>query len=140
MRQYETIFIVNPNLSDDDYGQVLSKYKDLIEKKNGVIVKVEEWGKQRMAYVVRKFDRGSYVLINYCSDQKEIADIELALKLDEQIILYQTVKLDDNAKVEELVPKEQPAEEKEEEAEESENKESETSEEPENTKSEDEGK
>jgi small subunit ribosomal protein S6 len=109
MRHYETIFIINPELTDEDYKAVLSKFNTLVEKLKGVMIKVEEWGKQRLAYTVKKFDRGSYVLFNYCGESGVPAELERDLKLDDRVIKFQTVKLADSADPEELIRKAQDA-------------------------------
>jgi small subunit ribosomal protein S6 len=107
MKHYETIFIINPNLGDEEYGETLSKFRDLIEKTNGVIVKVDEWGKQKLAYSLKKFDSGFYILVDYCGDPGLIVELERNLKLDERILKYQTVKLADKADPEALIREEQ---------------------------------
>lgn len=109
MRHYETIYIINPNMVDDTYQEVLSKYNDIIEKEKGILIKVDEWGNQKMAYDVGKFDRGSYVLVEYCGLSGLTAELERYLKLDDRILLYQTVKLADNVDPEELLLKEEEA-------------------------------
>ena len=112
MKHYETIFIINPNLGDEEYGEVLSKFRDLIDKSKGVIVKVDEWGKQKLAYRLKKFDSGVYVLVDYCGDPGLIVELDRNLKLDERILKYQTVKLADKADPEALVREELEASEK----------------------------
>lgn len=107
MRHYETIYIINPNMVDDTYQEVISKYNDIIEKEKGVLIKVDEWGTQKMAYDVGKFDRGSYILIEYCGLPGLTAELERYLKLDDRILLYQTVKLADTVDPEELLLKEE---------------------------------
>lgn len=106
MKHYETIFIANPNLGDEEYGEILKKFSNLIEKLKGVIVKVDEWGKQKLAYPLKKFDSGVYVLIEYCSEPGMTTDLERNLKLDERVLKYQTVKLADQADPEALIQKE----------------------------------
>ena len=122
MRHYETLYIVNPELDDENYKAVVDKFRDLIEKEKGVIVKLEEWGKQRLAYLVRKFDQGAYVLMDYCGGPGVTAVLERDLKLDDRILKYQTVKLADEVDPQALVQKEEEAKketaEKEEEAQE----------------------
>jgi len=112
MKHYETIFIINPNLGDEEYGEVLSKFRDLIDKSKGVIVKVDEWGKQKLAYRLKKFDSGVYVLVDYCGDPGLTVELDRNLKLDERILKYQTVKLADKADPEALVREELEASEK----------------------------
>lgn len=107
MRYYETIFIVNPDLSDDDYQAVLSKAGEVIEKQKGVVVKVHEWGKQKLAYPIKKYPKGSYVVLNYCGNSGVSTELERALRLDERILKHLTVKLEDQADPEELLRQEE---------------------------------
>lgn len=107
MRHYETLYIVNPELDDENYKAVVDKFRDLIEKKKGVIVKLDEWGKQRLAYLVKKFDQGAYVLIEYCGGPGVTAELERDLKLDDRILKYQTVKLADEVDPQALLQKEE---------------------------------
>ena len=122
MRHYETIYIVNPNLSQEEYQDLLKKYSSVIEKNKGVMIKSEEWGTQRLAYEVKKFDKGSYVLFNYCGDAGITAELERDLKLDDRILKFQTIKIahevnpqdllqkEKEARKETAVPQEQPSE------------------------------
>ena len=112
MRHYETIYIVNPELSEEDYKTVVEKFNNLTENLKGVIIKSKEWGKQRLAYDIRKFDKGSYLYMEYCADAGVTTELERALKLDDRILKYQTVKLADKADPEELLLKEKEAEKK----------------------------
>jgi len=105
VRHYETIYIVNPTVSDDDYGDVVNKFRGILEKHKGIIIKVEEWGKQKLAYTIKKNDKGSYVLIEYCGGPDLIGLFERDLKLDERILKYQTVKLDEDVDPETLLVK-----------------------------------
>ncbi len=105
MRYYETLYMINPNLSDEEYREVVAKCNGLIEKQKAVIVHVDEWGKKSLAYTVKKFDKASYVLLYYCAEGSAIAEIERGLQLDERILKYQTVKLSDQADPEALKAK-----------------------------------
>ena len=110
MRHYETLYIVSPELSDEDYKAVLNKYKDLIDREKGVIVRLDEWGKRKLAYELRKFDNGSYVLMDYCGGPGITVELERDLKLDDRVLKYQTVKLADNVDPEALIRKQKEAE------------------------------
>jgi small subunit ribosomal protein S6 len=111
MKHYETLYIVNPELDEEDYKAVVGKFKDLIEKEKGVIVKLDEWGKQRLAYPIKKADQGAYVLMDYCGGAGVTAVLERDLKLDDRILKYQTVKLADEVEPQALVQKEEEAKE-----------------------------
>ncbi len=107
MRRYETIYIVDPTIKDEDHQGVIKKFQNLIEKEKGVFIKVNEWGKQRLAYEIKNFDKGSYILMDYCGDSGITAKLERDLKLDDRVLKYQTVKLADKVDPQELMRKEQ---------------------------------
>jgi small subunit ribosomal protein S6 len=109
MRHYETIYIVTPNLGEEEYREVIKRYNNLIEKNKGVVVKTEEWGVQRLAYQVKKLDKGSYVLANFCGDSGLTAELERNLNLDDRILKFQTIKLADEVDPQELLQKEKEA-------------------------------
>lgn len=102
MRYYETLYIINPDLPDDDYRVVVTKFTDLVGKNKGVVTKVDEWGTKSLAYAVKKFNRGSYVLLQYCGEPGITAELKREMSLDDRVIKYQTIKLSDNADPEAL--------------------------------------
>ena len=96
MRYYETLYIVNPNLPDEDYKEVVAKFSGLVEKNEGVVTKVDEWGKKSLAYTVKKHDKGYYVLLQYCGEPGITDQLKRDLKLDDRVLKYQTIKLSDH--------------------------------------------
>ena len=103
MRHYETIYISNPDLPEDAYKDLLTKCSGIIEKNKGVLVKVEEWGNNRLAYLVKKYDRGSYVLLDFCGTPGLTGELEREMKLDERILKFQTVKLAEDVDPQQLI-------------------------------------
>jgi small subunit ribosomal protein S6 len=96
--QYETVFILNPVLSDKQIKEAVKKYKSLLNKHKVEIVHEHEWGLRKLAYPVKKKSTGHYYLIEFSTeDGAVIADLELAYKRDEGILRYMTVKLDKHA-------------------------------------------
>lgn len=106
MRNYETIFIVNPTLGEEDYKEVLKKVGTLVERQKGILIRMEEWGVQRLAHAVKKFDKGAFVLVNYCGPSGITAEVERDLKLDDRIFRFQTVKIAEDVDPQELILKE----------------------------------
>ena len=106
MNHYETIYIVNPTLDDDSLKEAIDKFSDLIKKLKGSIVKVNEWGKRKLAYEVKRFDKGYYVVLDFCALPKMLTELERNLKLDDRILKYITVKIDENVDPKDLVSKE----------------------------------
>jgi small subunit ribosomal protein S6 len=109
MRHYETIYIADPNLSESEYRDALTRYSSLIEKNKGVIIRTEEWGTQRLAHAVKKFDKGTYVLLNYCGAPGLSAELERDLKLNDRILKFQTMKIAQEVNPEALLQKEREA-------------------------------
>jgi small subunit ribosomal protein S6 len=95
MKRYETIYVANSNLEDDALEEVFAKFSDIIEKKKGSIVKTDDWGKRKLAYEVKRFDKGHYVLLDFCGFPEVVAELERNLKLDDRILKYMTVKIAD---------------------------------------------
>ena len=106
MNHYETIYIVNPTLDDDSLKEAIDKFSDLIKKLKGSIVKVNEWGKRKLAYEIKRFDKGYYVVLDFCALPKMVTELERNLKLDDRILKYITVKIDENVDLKDLVSKE----------------------------------
>jgi small subunit ribosomal protein S6 len=109
MRHYETLYLLNPDLSEDEYKAETAKFPEIIEKNKGVLIKAEEWGKRSLAYDVKKFDKGFYILLDYCGDGGLVSEIERNFKLDERVLKYQTLKLSEHADVEALRASVKPA-------------------------------
>jgi small subunit ribosomal protein S6 len=105
MRYYETLYIINPDLPEEEYKDVLDKFNSLIENSGGMVIKVDEWGKKTLAYDVKKFNKGYYVLLQYCGEPDVLTELKRIFKLDERILKYQTIKLSNNANPEALKAK-----------------------------------
>jgi small subunit ribosomal protein S6 len=110
MRQYETIYIMRPSLAEGEYGDAQEKFTGLIEKNQGVLIKVDQWGERTLAYPLQKMNKGYYVLLEYCGEAGLTEELERLFKLDDRVLKYQTVKISDNADPEALLPKEEPVE------------------------------
>ncbi len=102
MRHYETLYLLTPDLAEEEYKAETAKFIDIIQKNKGDLIKTEEWGKRSLAYDVKKFDKGFYVLLDYCGDGALVSEIERNFKLDERVLKYQTLKLSDHADLEAL--------------------------------------
>ncbi|NQT75304.1 MAG: 30S ribosomal protein S6 [Candidatus Omnitrophica bacterium] len=86
MEHYEGIFVFKPDLAKDRIDKVLGQIKETIEKNKGSQDEVKEWGKQRMAYPVKKNKEGIYYLINFHIDPDAVAKIRKTFGLNESIL------------------------------------------------------
>ncbi len=114
MRRYETIFIVTPDSPEEDLNAVATKFQDMVASMDGIVATYQDQGKKRLAYSVRKKDKGFYVLMDYIGSSDLVAELERNMRLDDRILKYLTVKLSDKldpASIKEHVPEpEKPAE------------------------------
>ena len=97
MRAYETIFIVHPDLVDEEVKALTERMKGVIENLNGELIKIEEWGRRKLAYKLKKLTKGSYVLIRFMGNGEVLAEFERHLRLSDGVLKYQSVTLDDTA-------------------------------------------
>ncbi|MBU1274551.1 MAG: 30S ribosomal protein S6 [Proteobacteria bacterium] len=96
MRHYETIFIVHPELSEEDTAACVEKFRGILENGGAFMVKEDHWGRRRLAYVVKKQSKGYFVLFEYGASGAAVAELERNFKIDEQVIRYLTVKIADS--------------------------------------------
>ncbi len=100
MRRYETIIISDPDLSDKDREQLFAKVTNLMPKEGGFLVLVDEWGAKKLAYEVKKKSRGFYVRFDYCGKGNLVNEIERFCRINDNVLKYMTVLLDDDVDVE----------------------------------------
>ena len=95
MNRYETIIVINPNLEVEDVERIVSGVQDIISGSGGIIAKVNNWGKKRLAYEVDGHRDGIYALIYFEADPSLIQILARHYGLTERIIKYMTVKFED---------------------------------------------
>ena len=94
MKHYETVFILNPVLSDDQVRETVDKYTSAIKAAGGSITNVERWGLRKLAYPIDKKKSGFYNLVEFTAPSSFIATFEVDMKRDERILRFLTVALD----------------------------------------------
>ncbi len=94
LKQYETVFIMTPVLSDEQMKETVSKFQKFLKDKGAEIIQEDHWGLRKLAYPIQKKSTGFYHLIHYKAEGNLIAELELELKRDERIIRFLTVSLD----------------------------------------------
>ena len=97
IKQYETVFIATPVLSDAQMKEAVAKYVKLITDNGGEVVYQEDWGLKQLAYPIQHKTSGFYYLIEFKANPEFIATLETQYHRDERIIRYLTVALDKNA-------------------------------------------
>ncbi len=97
IKQYETVFIATPVLSDTQMKEAVAKYVKLITDNGGEVVYQEDWGLKQLAYPIEHKTSGFYYLIEFKADPEFIATLETQYHRDERIIRFLTVALDKHA-------------------------------------------
>ena len=98
MNHYETVFILNPVLSEDQVKETVKKYEDFLVSKGAKMIAKENWGLKKLAYPIQKKKSGFYHLFEYTvEDGKATHDLEIEFKRDERFMRYLTVTLDVHA-------------------------------------------
>ena len=98
MRTYEVMFIVRPDMSDEDLDKLISTLESQVGTSGGTVKNVERMGKRRLAYLVRKFADGFYMLLTVDADGKAIHEIERRLRVSEPVIKFISVRIDEEQK------------------------------------------
>lgn len=88
MRSYEIMLAINPQLEDKELDSLLDKLKKLIIDAKGEITKINKWGKRKLAFEIKDFTEAVYVVLNFKLDEKNIAEMERVIKLEERVIRY----------------------------------------------------
>jgi small subunit ribosomal protein S6 len=102
MRHYETVVIADPDLSPDVQQTLFEKTRTLISGNAGELIDFDEWGNKRLAYEIRKKQRGHYVRLDYCGSGATVSSLENALRIDERVLKFMTVLVDTEADPEQL--------------------------------------
>ena len=96
MRRYETIFIVRPNVAEDEIEAVISKTTSIIESDGGTIISIDKWGLRKLAYLIKKESQGYYVYINFGTIPASVSEMERIFRIDDRVMKYLTVKLEES--------------------------------------------
>ena len=99
LRQYETVFITTPVLSDGQTKEAVEKFRGLITESGGAIVNEEDWGLRKLAYPIQNKSTGFYYLLEYQVDPEIIEKLEIQFRRDERVIRFLTFKMDKYAVV-----------------------------------------
>ncbi len=94
MDKYELTVIVRPELTEEERDKVLSKVEELITTPGGTILSRDMWGRRELAYPIKKYTEGVYVLFTFNSERTPIKDIDYRVKINDDIIRYLLVKAD----------------------------------------------
>lgn len=97
-RTYEVMYIVRPDLEEADLDKLIEGFTAVVTNGGGEVSQTEKLGRRRLAYIVRKFQDGQYVLMHISADGPLVAELERRLRVTEQVIKFITVRTDEENK------------------------------------------
>jgi len=95
VRPYEALYIVPPELSDEDITAVTEKYKKAVEDQGGEVESVNRWEKRRLAYPIKGQNEGIYVLMTFKGEAKVEAELGRLLRIADEVLRHLIVRLDE---------------------------------------------
>ena len=95
MNKYESVFIARQDLGSSQVNTIIEDMSKAIVAQGGEVVRIDNWGLKNLAYRIRKNRKGHYVLLNISAPAAAVAEYERLLRVNEDIIRYMTVKVDD---------------------------------------------
>ncbi|HHP7244186.1 MAG TPA: 30S ribosomal protein S6 [Elainellaceae cyanobacterium] len=94
MNAYETMYILRPDLGEEQTDQAIEKYQSLLSEQGAQNIETQHRGKRRLAYEIDRYKEGIYVQMNYSSAGEAIGILERSMRLSDGVIRYLTIKLD----------------------------------------------
>jgi len=102
MRRYESVWVVNGDLADEEVQATIDKFSRIISTQGGTLVGMEEWGRKKLAFKIQGTTRGYYVLVDYAGTPATVKELERNYRIDDRIIRYLTSKKSDKVNLEAL--------------------------------------
>ena len=92
-REYELVFIVRPDVTDEDIETIKDRNSGIIGDRKGHVLMIDDWGKRRLAYEIQDYGKGHFVLFNYLGSTEIVDELERTLRIDDSVLRFLTVKL-----------------------------------------------
>ena len=102
MRRYESIWVVNGDLPDEEVKSAIDKFSGIISSQGGTLVGMDEWGRRKLAYRIQGTIRGYYILADFAGSSEMIKELERNYRIDDRIIRFLTTKKSDKVNLEAL--------------------------------------
>jgi small subunit ribosomal protein S6 len=100
MREYETLYILRPELADDAIVKLNERLTGVLDREGAKILRLDVWGKKKLAYEVKKNPKGVYIHLSYLSNPNVVSEFERNLRMLEPVIKFQTIRIAENVDVE----------------------------------------
>jgi len=91
LRYYEMIFILHPNIPEEELSVVTEKVTAVIDRNKGEVIKLDNWGKKRCAHTIKKCTKGYFFLLYFMATPTILQELDKTLRYNEKVLRYQTV-------------------------------------------------
>jgi small subunit ribosomal protein S6 len=100
MRTYEILFIIRPDVPEEEVDGILEPLKTVVTQNDGAVDKLDKWGTRKLAYRVRKYREGSYVLLQFSTNKaaETVRELERRLRVSDTVLKFLTVRIDEELK------------------------------------------
>lgn len=95
MRKYEVVFVLRPDLDEEKHTAVIEKFKSLVENQGGEVLKVDKWGKRRLAYEVKDLREGFYIIFQMNAETNVAAELDRVSKITEEVLRHLIIREDE---------------------------------------------
>ena len=95
-RSYESLYIVHPELTEEQVSAIMAKYKQIVEEKGGEVENLSRWEKRRLAYDVKGLGEGIYILMHFKSNPDAAAELDRLQKISDDVLRHIIVRLDES--------------------------------------------
>lgn len=95
MRKYEVIYILRPDLDEEKNTEIIEKFRALIENHGGEVVKLDKWGKRRLAYEIKDYKEGLYILVQMKAESKVATEMDRVFKITDEVLRHMIIREDE---------------------------------------------
>lgn len=96
MRQYETMYVLRPDLEGEQTQELINRFKEVVASQGGEALEVTEWGKRRLAYEINEYREGYYVIMKFKDESNVTAELERLMRINESVIRYLTTRVEES--------------------------------------------
>ncbi|HAG10687.1 MAG TPA: 30S ribosomal protein S6 [Desulfotomaculum sp.] len=89
---YESLFILRPDLDEEKITEMMEKFRVLIEKNGGEVTRLDKWGRRRLAYEIKHLHEGLYIILQFKSGQAVVKELDRVFKITDEVIRHITVR------------------------------------------------
>lgn len=94
MQAYEVMYIIRPDLEEEAVQEIVNRFTEVVNTNGGTDLKVDFWGKRRLAYEINKVNEGFYVLMNFSGETRTVVEVERLMKISDAVLRFLTTKKD----------------------------------------------